>query len=188
MEAGIAKLDDLQKLRRFFFLGNGNCLYHVKIGSNDYFNPGPVDSAHIVTELLTADRGEEVVDEIVRFVSSSTCATNHTPAIFALAMCARHSDKSFKTKQAAMKALTTVCNTSAELFQFIAFSQKLVESKKGWGRALKTGVQGWFDSRDSKTLAKIVTKQKTGSKWSFVDLLRVTHIKPKTEGTINTVI
>nr|KAG5699849.1 hypothetical protein BaRGS_034623 [Batillaria attramentaria] len=32
------------------------------------------------------------------------------------------------------------------------------------------------------TLAKIITHQKTGSSWSYIDLLRVTHIRPKTEG------
>lgn len=174
-----AKLNDLQKLRRFLVLGNENGLYRVRCGGDGGFQPS-AETAPTVSELLAAGKGEEVVDEIVKFLSSNSI--NHTPALFALAMCARHSDKSQKTKQSAMKALATVCNSTADLFQFISFSQRLVETKKGWGRALKTGVQRWFDSRDSMTLAKIITLQKTGSSWSYIDLLRVTHILPNTEG------
>lgn len=177
-----AKMNDLQRLRRFLVLGNENGLYRVRCGGDGGFQP-VAETAPTVSELLAADKGEEVVDEIVKFLSNSqTSSTNHTPALFALAMCARHNDQSKKTKQAAMKALATVCNSTADLFQFVSYSQCLVETKKGWGRALKTGIQRWFDSRDSMTLAKIITKQKTANSWNFKDLLRVTHIMPETLG------
>ena len=175
----VSKLDDLQKLRRFLRLGNENGLYKAGI------QPSLVvvsDSARIVHEFLAAERGEEVVEAVSQFLSSSAIGTNRGPALFALAICARHADKTHKTKQAAMKVFATRCTSSADLFTFITYCQSVTDKKKGWGRALKTGVQRWFDSRDGMTLAKIVTQQRTGCHWSYVDLLRVTHILPKTEG------
>lgn len=179
-----SKLDDLQKLRRFLRFGNENGLY--KVGSREFRLPGVAasDSARIVHEFLAAERGEEVVEVVSNFLSSSTLGTSRGPALFALALCARHADKSHKTKQAAMKVFATRCTSTADLFTFITYCQNVTDKKKGWGRALKTGVQRWFDSRDGMTLAKIITQQRTGSHWSYVDLLRVTHILPKTEGEL----
>ena len=177
------KLDDMQNLRRFLWFGNENGLYVAGCGE---FPPSSVvaaaDSAKIVHELLAAERGEEVVEAISKFLSSNTVATGRGPALFALAICARHADKSHKTKQAAMKVFATTCHCSADLFAFITYCQSVSDKKKGWGRALKTGVQRWFDSRDGMTLARIVTEQRTGCHWSYVDLLKMTHILPKTEG------
>ncbi|XP_025112327.1 60 kDa SS-A/Ro ribonucleoprotein-like [Pomacea canaliculata] len=180
MATDTVKIDDLQRLRRFFYLGNDHGLYRVRVGPERCLS---AESAPIVNDLLAKGRGEEVVEEVVKFLSGDrTCCTNHAPALFTLAMCARFEDQSQTTKQAAVKAMGKACSSTADLFQFISFAQCLRESRRGWGRSLKNGVQRWFDSKTSMELAEIVTRQKTGSKWSYIDLLRVTHVVPKTEG------
>lgn len=183
MATDTVKIDDLQRLRRFFYLGNDHGLYRVRVGPERCLS---AESAPIVSDLLAKGRGEEVVEEVVKFLSGDrTCCTNHAPALFTLAMCARFEDQSQTTKQAAVKAMGKACSSTADLFQFISFAQCLRESRRGWGRSLKNGVQRWFDSKTSMELAEIVTRQKTGSKWSYIDLLRVTHVVPKTEGKCN---
>ena len=180
MADAASKLDDLQKLTRFLHFGNENGLY--KAGGAEFQPSLDSDKAGIVRELLAADRGEEVVGEISKFLTSNSLGTSRSPALFALALCARHADKTNKTKQAAMKVFATTCNCSADLFSFITYANSVTDTRKGWGRSLKTGVQRWFDSRDSMTLARTITQQKTGCHWSYLDLLRVSHIAPKTEG------
>lgn len=181
MADSVPTLDTLRKLRRFLCLGNESALYQAGSSEQRIGTVSP-DHASTVHEMLAAERGEEVVGEVSKFLSTNSAETRRGPALYALAVCARHADQSHKTKQAAMRVFATSCVSTADLFTFIFYCQSLTEKKKGWGRALKTGVQRWFDSRDCMTLAKIVTQQKTSCGWSYMDLLRVTHILPKTEG------
>ncbi|XP_076436651.1 RNA-binding protein RO60-like [Babylonia areolata] len=177
-----SSLDDFRKLTRFLYFGNGNNLY--KAGGAEFQTSltSESDKARIVHELLAAEKGEQMVEEISKFLNTNKLGTSRGPALFALAICARHADQTHKTKQAAMKVFVSACNSSADLFTFISYAVSVKDTKKGWGRSLKTGVQRWFDNRDAMTLAKIITQQKTGCGWSYVDLLRLTHILPKTEG------
>ncbi|KAK7094499.1 RNA-binding protein RO60-like [Littorina saxatilis] len=181
MADSVPTLDTLRKLRRFLCLGNESALYQAGSSEQRIGTVSP-DHASTVHEMLAAERGEEVVGEVSKFLSTNSAETRRGPALYALAVCARHADQSHKTKQAAMRVFATSCVSTADLFTFIFYCQSLTDKKKGWGRALKTGVQRWFDSRDCMTLAKLVTQQKTSCGWSYMDLLRVTHILPKTEG------
>lgn len=176
------KLDDLQKLKRFFYFGNENNLYVAGCPMFKPLKAAVVDTGKIVREFVTAERGEVVVAEVASFLKNESVEANRGPALFALAVCARHQDESKKTKQAAMKVLAQCVNTSADLFAFVWYCCILLDSGKGWGRSLKKGIQKWFDARDGMTLAKIISQQKVGYSWSYVDLLRVAHVKPKTEG------
>ena len=76
------------------------------------------------------------------------------------------------------------CKSTGDLFTFIKASQRITDPKKGWGRALKKAVQRWFDNRDAMTLAKIMSSQRKSGGYRFLDIMRLAHIKPKTEGKV----
>jgi hypothetical protein len=180
--AGDGALDDLQKLRRFLHFGNESSLYRAGCPEFKPLKSAVADTGKIVREFLAAEKGQEVVAEVTRFLKNNTENANRGPALFTLAICARHQDESKQTKKAAMEAFTMCVNTTADLFAFVSYCILLQESGKGWGRSMKKGVRRWFDARDGLTLAKIISQQKTGHQWSYQDLLQVAHIKPKTEG------
>ena len=185
---------NLLKLRRFLHYGN---ITEYKAG-NAAFNAGPKDAEDparkVVSHFLDNDKSEQVIDEIVRYLNMTISAhhTHREAAIYALAQCARHKDndaeRSNKTKEMAMKAMATCLHSTSDLFAFITYCKSLVEGSGGWGRSLKTGIRRWFDSRDSMTLAKIISQKRTAHGWSYKDLLRVTHIQPKTEGKLSYVV
>ena len=84
------------------------------------------------------------VAEIVA-ISRDGRAPKNDPAIFALAMAAGLGDE--PTRQAALAALPDVCRTGTHLFHFATF----VEEFRGWGRALRRAVGGWYAQRSPPT-------------------------------------
>jgi 60 kDa SS-A/Ro ribonucleoprotein len=67
-----------------------------------------------------------------------------------------------------------VCRTGTHLFQFAAF----VQTFRGWGRALRKGMAGWYQTRDARGLAYQVIKYRQRDGWTHTDTLRLAHPKP----------
>lgn len=169
------ELSDTARLRRFLCFGCDGSAYRVKDHKLGY------DSAEALLRMIQEGRGCEVVEEIKAF-SQEGRAARQEPLLFALAVCSQCSDA--KTKQAAFKAVPEVCCIPTHLFTFIQFKKDLKEGMKCgmWGRALRKAVADWYNGKNGMTLALAVTKYKQRSGWSHKDLLRLSHLKPASEG------
>ena len=166
------EVDDMKRLRRFLCLGSEGGTYYI--GEKELGR----ENAECIMRLISSGRGLEVVSEIVEF-SVEGRAAKQNPIIFALALCAR--DKDVKTKQAAYEALNRVCRIPTHLFTFVEFCEGLSVGS-GWGRAHRRAIQGWYNGKKGKSLAMLVTKYQQRVGWSHRDLLRLSHIKPESDG------
>ena len=75
------------------------------------------------------------------------------------------------TRRAALEALPRVARTSTHLFQFATF----VEGFRGWGRALRRAVGGWYAGRSAESLAYQAVKYRQRDGMTHRDLLRLAH-------------
>lgn len=169
------KVDDMNRLRRFLCLGCEGGTYYTT--ERDL----AIENAMCIQRLIEEGKGEKVVEEINEF-STEGRAAKQEPAIFALAMCARLS-KDEKTKRAAYNRLPAVCRIPTHLFNFVEYSEKLSRGT-GWGRAHRRAISGWYNqfNKSPKRLAMHVTKYRNRNGWAHKDLLRLSHLKPETEG------
>lgn len=165
------QVDDIKRLHRFLCLGSEGGTYYIgekKLGR---------ENAECIMRLIANGRGVEVVKEIVDF-SLQGRAAKQDPIIFALALCAR--EKNEETKQAAYESLHRVCRIPTHLFAFIDFCEGLSEGT-GWGRAHRRAIQNWYNEKRGMPLAIAVTKYRQRGGWSHLDVLRLSHIKPKSD-------
>lgn len=158
-------VSDWTRLERFLVLGSEGGSYYA--GERALTK----ENAEAVVRCLVED-GDRTVETIVA-VSESGRAPKQDPALFALALAA--SAGSEATRQAALSALPRVARTGTHLFQFAA----LVETQRGWGRALRHAVGDWYLERSVDALAYQVVKYRQRNGWSHRDLLRLAH--PATE-------
>lgn len=165
------QVDDLKRLRRFLCLGSEGGTYYI--GEKQLGR----ENAECIMRLITNGRGVEVVEEIVDF-SVQGRAAKQDPIIFALALCAR--DKNEETKQAAYESLQKVCRIPTHLFAFVEFCEGL-SGGTGWGRAHRRAVQKWYNEKKGMPLAIAVTKYRQRGGWSHLDVLRLSHVKPKND-------
>ncbi|XP_009988204.1 PREDICTED: 60 kDa SS-A/Ro ribonucleoprotein [Tauraco erythrolophus] len=166
---------DMNRLQRFLCFGSEGGTYCIKEQKLSFEN------AESLIRLIEEGRGCEVVQEIKTF-SQEGRAAKQEPLLFALAICSQCSDA--KTKQAAFKAVPEVCCIPTHLFTFIQFKKDLKEGMKCgmWGRALRKAVADWYNGKNGMAVALAVTKYKQRSGWSHKDLLRLSHLKPASEG------
>lgn len=132
-----------------------------------------LDSAKCVVECGKQDY-YRTVRRIVE-ISESGRAPKNDPAIFALAVL---SAQTGPVAACALEALPKVCRIGTHLFQFVDTVTKL----RGWGRALRTAVAQWYNGKTPDALAHQVTKYAQREGWSHRDLLRLSHVSPRTPG------
>ncbi|NWX99183.1 RO60 protein, partial [Nothoprocta ornata] len=171
----VRHVTDVNRLHRFLCFGSEGATYSVKEQKLGYEN------AEALVRLIEEGKGCDVVQEIKTF-SQEGRAAKQEPLLFALAICSQCADA--KTKQAAFKAVPEVCDVPAHLFTFIQFKKDLKEGMKCgiWGRALRKAVADWYNGKNGMAAALAVTKYKQRSGWSHKDLLRLSHLKPASEG------
>uniref|UniRef100_A0A8C0S9N0 RNA-binding protein RO60 n=1 Tax=Canis lupus familiaris TaxID=9615 RepID=A0A8C0S9N0_CANLF len=150
------QVTDMNRLHRFLCFGSEGGTYYIKEQKLG------LENAEALIRLIEDGRGCEVIQEIKSFSQEGRTAKQE-PMLFALAICSQCSDIS--TKQAAFKAVSEVCRIPTHLFTFIQFKKDLKES-------MKCGM----------ALALAVTKYKQRNGWSHKDLLRLSHLKPSSEG------
>lgn len=169
------QVTDMNRLQRFLCFGSEGGTYSIKEQKLG------LENAEALIRLIEDGRGCEVIQEIKSFSQEGRTAKQE-PMLFALAICSQCSDIS--TKQAAFKAVSEVCRIPTHLFTFIQFKKDLKESMKCgmWGRALRKAVADWYNEKGGMALALAVTKYKQRNGWSHKDLLRLSHLKPSSEG------
>ena len=137
-----------------------------------------VENAQALARLIAAGQGTQCVAELVR-VSTAGLAPKPTTTIFALAMLVRLGDPA--TKKAAYAAVNGVLRTPTHLFAFVELCQVLATGGKGWGRAHRRAMAGWYSSKTPGHLSGLVTKYGSRGGWCHRDLLRLCHAKPGTD-------
>ena len=115
--------------------------------------------------------------DLIYKVSTEDRACKQTPTLYALAICARSNDPS--TKAAAYKILSSVCRIPTHLFEFVKYCEKESGVTTGWGRAQRVAIGKWYNEKDPKMLAYLVTKYKKRRGWSHRDVVRLAHVKSK---------
>nr|XP_006129201.1 60 kDa SS-A/Ro ribonucleoprotein isoform X1 [Pelodiscus sinensis]XP_006129202.1 60 kDa SS-A/Ro ribonucleoprotein isoform X1 [Pelodiscus sinensis]XP_006129203.1 60 kDa SS-A/Ro ribonucleoprotein isoform X1 [Pelodiscus sinensis]XP_025043566.1 60 kDa SS-A/Ro ribonucleoprotein isoform X1 [Pelodiscus sinensis] len=168
---------DMNRLHRFLCFGSEGGTYYIKEQKLGFQN------AETLIRLIEDGKGCDVVQEIKTF-SQEGRAAKQEPMLFALAICSQCSDT--KTKQAAFKAVSEVCRIPTHLFTFIQFKKDLKEGMKCgmWGRALRKAVADWYNGKNGMVVALAITKYKQRNGWSHKDLLRLSHLKPTSEGLV----
>ncbi|XP_074858817.1 RNA-binding protein RO60 isoform X1 [Carettochelys insculpta] len=169
------QVTDMNRLHRFLCFGSEGGTYYIKEQKLGFEN------AETLIRLIEDGKGCDVVQEIKTF-SEEGRAAKQEPALFALAICSQCSDA--KTKQAAFKAVSEVCRIPTHLFTFIQFKKDMKEGMKCgmWGRALRKAVADWYNGKNGMVVALAITKYKQRNGWSHKDLLRLSHLKPASEG------
>ena len=149
------------QLDRFLILGSEGGSYYASERTLTKEN------ATNALNLVKGEKGTQVVNRVVELAHGR--APKIGPPLFVLAMAASYGNAD--TKTAAFKVLPQVARTASHLFQFIEY----VDSMRGWGRALKNGVNNWYTSKTPENLAYQVVKYRTRNSWSHRDVLRKTH-------------
>lgn len=152
-------VSDKSRLERFLILGTDGGTYYVsekKITK---------DNIKFLTDLIKRD--EALVRNTLVDVSVNGRAYKNSPAIFALALLFVEG----QDKAAARAAVLKVCRTSTHLFEFAQY----IENLGGWGRAKRSAVADWYQSREVDQLAYQLVKYRQRDGWTHRDLLRLSH-------------
>ena len=166
-------IPDDQRLMRFLVLGSeGGTYYATELALTE-------QNATCVTNLINSGQGEMVVQKVVEVVRDGR-AIRINSALLTLAMCCRSSDA--KTKAAAYRAVSEVCNIPTHLFKFIQYLESQGKTT-GWGRGLRKAVSLWYNrfANNPQRLAVLLTKYRQRDGWTHRDILRLAHMKPVNE-------
>lgn len=156
-------VDDWTRLDRFLILGSEKGSYYA---SEQKLTR---DNADAVLRCIQAD-GLRVVERAVS-LSVSGRAPKNDPALFVLALALSLGDQ--PTRTAVKSVLPDVARTGTHLLHFVAFAEGL----RGWGRALRSTVGGWFLAHPAHRLAYQAIKYQERDGWRLRDLLRLSHPK-----------
>lgn len=85
-----------------------------------------------------------------------------------------------RMKRQSEQRLQKVCRIPTHLFAFVEFCEGL-SGGTGWGRAHRRAIQNWYNEKKGMPLAIAVTKYRQRGGWSHLDVLRLSHVKPKTD-------
>lgn len=164
--------ESLQELKQWLILYRDDGAY--KVVSKTFSQ----DKAVCVTKLLADMHGKTVLS-IMEQCRTSSALIDREPLLFAFALCCKTKDKN--TRMEAEKLCDKICQTPCDLFQFLKFHNSL-STTKSWGRYLKRLINNWYHNQETYQLARNVSKEVSYLGWSHRDVLRMGHLKPRTEG------
>jgi 60 kDa SS-A/Ro ribonucleoprotein len=160
-------VDEWKRLDRFLILGSEGGSYYA---TEQKLTKENIEA---IKECVKLD-GLRAVKRIVE-ISDAGRAPKNDPALLALAYASAKGDNA--TRAAALDALPKVARIGTHLFHFVDF----VTEFRGWGRGLKGAVANWYLNQKVERLADQVTKYQQRDGMSQRDLLRLTHVKPKSD-------
>jgi 60 kDa SS-A/Ro ribonucleoprotein len=155
-------LDRWARVDRFLILGSEGGTYYASERTL---------SAQNAVNLVDAIRedGRRVVSRVIA-ISESGRAPKVQPAIFALAACAGFGDE--ETRRFALtEGLRRVCRTGSHLLTFCSY----IEQFRGWGRALRKGLRGWYEAKPVRDLAFQALKYQNRDGFTHRDVFRLAH-------------
>lgn len=169
----VYSVDVWTRLRRFLILGTEGGTYYAN--ERDH----TLDNVRVVYEAIEQD-GKRTVDEITSISVAGRNPRQH-PVIFAFAACCSAQDQA--TRVYALRQLSKVCRTGTHLFMFAGY----IENTRGWGRALRNAVAGWYfadDEHRANQVALQLIKYRQRDGWTHRDLLRLSHPVPTQHNSV----
>ena len=160
-------LDVWGQFDRFLILGSEGGSYYVSEKKLT------LENAKNVVACIKKD-GKRAVDRIVE-ISDQGRALKNDPAIFALALAAASDNK--EVAEHAFANLGKVCRIGTHLFSFM----EAYNTFGKWRGYAKRGVANWYARHEDK-LAMQLLKYQQRNGWSHRDVLRLAHVKPKSDG------
>jgi 60 kDa SS-A/Ro ribonucleoprotein len=154
-------MDCFAKLERFLILGTEGGTYYVnekKLTIQNYES---------LKQCLVKD-WKRTVDLIVD-VSVRGRAAKQEPTLFAFAICA--SDGNSLCVKYTFSKLNEVCRIGTHLFMFVEY----MNERRGWGRAVRTGIANWYLSKKPSNLELQLAKYQQRNGWSHTDIIRLAH-------------
>lgn len=163
----VFEIDDLSYVKRFLILGTegGNCYLSEK---------QLTFQASEKLKSIIDSKGKEVVDLVIQ-VSHLGLAPKNDPALYLLALCSNSTDK--KVRIHALANLWKVARIPTHLYHFVTYLKQI----RGFGKAVDTALEKWFNDKDPKNLAHSLTKYASRDGFSARDLLRLAKPKAPTE-------
>ena len=158
----VYEIDRWERLDRFLILGSDQPTYYQDARALTKENAAVVAECFAVDAVRTAGRIAEI--------SESGRAPKNSPAIFAVAIGAAHTDT--PVHSVALSVLRRVCRTASHLFEFVAIVEAL---GRGWGRSLRTAVAGWYEKSDVDGLAYQAVKYRSREGYNHRRLLMLSH-------------
>lgn len=163
----VFSLDRWKRLERFLILGTEGGTYYV--GEKDLTKENHENLLACIAEKA------DVVVSMATDISINNRAPKNDFAIYALAMVAAKADEA--NRKLAFLMMPQVCRIGTHLFQFAQFYTAF----RGWSRMARTGVAKWYTERSDSSLALQLVKYQQRNGWAHRDLLRLCHVKPKSE-------
>lgn len=160
-------MDKWGQFDRFLILGSEGGSYYASEKNVT------IDNAKGVIACIKED-GKRAVDRLVE-ISDQGRAFKNDPAIFVLALAAASDNK--EVAEHAFANLGKVCRIGTHLFSFMEAYNKFGK----WRGYAKRGVANWYARHEDK-LAMQLLKYQQRNGWSHRDVLRLAHVKPKSEG------
>jgi len=163
----VFEIDDLSYVKRFLILGTE--------GGNYYLSERQLTlQASEKLKSIVNSKGKEVVDLIIE-VSDKGIAPKNDPALYLLAVCSNSTDK--KVRIHALVNLWRVARIPTHLYHFVGYLKQI----RGFGKAVDTALEKWFNKKNPKDLAYSLTKYASRDGFSARDLLRIAKPKAPTE-------
>ena len=176
-ESFVYKLSLKDYIMRLLVLGTSVNKY------NQRSKPMASDDIKYVQEQIKAGNGEEIL-AIVQEVYASSRAPKLDNTLLLLAHLSRTENLQLKTQS--LQVLEQF-RTISHLYSWKNFHASIVnpvsgEKTKGFGRAVKRGLNNWVLSYRSRAmdLAYQITKYQAREGWSFKNILKCTHVSTKT--------
>lgn len=160
-------MDKWGQFDRFIIMGSEGASYYASEKKQT------LNNAKNVVACIKED-GMRAVDRIVE-LSDAGRALKNDPAIFALAIAASSANK--EVAEHAFANLGKVCRIGTHLFSFMEAYNELGK----WRGYAKRGIANWYARHEDK-LAMQLLKYQQRNGWSHRDVLRLAHVKPKSEG------
>lgn len=164
-------IDEWAKLRRFLILGTEGGSYYVGEGKLTR------EAAANAIECIKNDT-TRVVYELLD-VSTRGLSAKQDTVIFCLALV--FADGNLPGKAAAVESFNKIVRTASQLFQFLSY----VKSLRGYGRAVRRAIKGWYLALDDNKLAYQIIKYRNRNGFSHRDALLIGHVKAATPSANN---
>ena len=159
----VYEISEWDALMRFLVLGTeGGSIYE----SEKDLTKQNLDN---VLKAIASD-GVRVVETVLD-VSDGGKARKNDMALFTLALCMKHGDA--ETKKAVERVYNRVARTGTHHLMFCNFIENM--PGRGWGRAVKRIVEGWYTSKDDEALAYQVVKYRNREGFSHQKALHRCH-------------
>lgn len=168
----VYQVSDLDRVKRFLVLGSEKGSY--------YANEQELtkDNCNTIIKLVKENKDNMAFTIIntIKEYSLEGRVPKQGPLIFALAICCKFGD--VEVRRAGYDIVSDVCRIPTHLFMFITYCELLSGESTGWGRLHKRAINKWYNNKNIKRLAYLVTKYQNREGWTHKDVLRLSHIVP----------